>query len=194
MKTPKFRVFWVCLALAIFTSSATPGQNLEDPKFSTDKLEDEFLGLHLGCSLEELQGALKKSANPIKLIKKDVVDGVTTYAYWGNHRLNGATGTSFSFWDGKLSAVAVFFKTEEAEKIYDALKMKMEKKYGKMNDGIKFAGKECTLMKGGMAFILKYETNPFETDTVLLATVHLGLMVAKEAKEVEKKADDLGDF
>ena len=194
MKRPKFRAFWVFLALAIFTSSPTHGQKLEEPKLSTDKLEDEFLGLYLGCSLEELQGALKKSANPITFIKKDVMGGMTTYAYWGNHRLNGATGTSFSFWDGKLSIVAVFFETEEAEKIYHALKMKMEEKYGKMNDGIKFLGKECTLIKGGMGFSLVLETNPFETDTVLLFAAHLGIMAAKEAKEVEKKAEDLGNF
>jgi len=194
MRTPKFRVFWIFLVLVIFTSSATHGQNLKEPKLSIDKLEDEFLGLHLGCSLEELQGVLKKSVNPIKFIKKDVMDGMPTYAYVGNHRLNGAMITSFSFWDGKLTTVAVFFKTEEAKKIYDALKMKVEEKYGKMNDGIKFAGKKCTLIKGGMGFSLEYETNPFEAATVILATVHLGIMVAKEAKEVEKKADDLGDF
>jgi hypothetical protein len=194
MKTPKFRVFWVFLALVIFTSSATHGQNLEEPKLFTDKLEDEFLGLHLGCKLEDLQGVLKKSVNPIKFVKKDVVDGMTTYTYLGNHRLNGATTTTFFFWDGKLITVTVFFKTEEAEKIYDALKMKIEEKYGKMNDGIKFAGKKCTLIKGGMGFSLEYETNPFETDTVFLGAVHLGIMVAKKAKEVEKKADDLGDF
>ncbi|MBW1677142.1 MAG: hypothetical protein JRJ79_11190 [Deltaproteobacteria bacterium] len=194
MKTPKFMVFWVCLALAIFTSSATHSQSHEEPKLSTDKLEDEFLGLHLGCSLEELQGALKKSTNPIKLIKKDVVDGMTTYFYSGNHRLNGATGTSFSFWDGKLSVVTVFFKTEEAAKIYDALKMKMEEKYAKMNNGIKFSGKKCTLIKGGMHFSLELETNPLEADTVLLVAAHLGIMAAKEAKEVEKKAKDLGNL
>ena len=194
MRTPKFRVFWVFLALVIFTSSATHGQNLKEPKLFTDKLEDEFLGLHLGCSLEELQGVLKKSANTIKLIKKDVLHGMTTYTYWGNHRLNDATATTFSFWDGKLSVVFVSFESEQAEKIYDALKMKMEEKYGKMNDRIKFAGKKCKLIKGGMGLTLELETNPFETNAVSLGAVHLAILAAKKAKEIEKKADDLGDL
>ena len=116
MKKSKFRVIMVCLAIAIFTSSATYGQNNEDPKPSTDKLEDEFLGLHLGCSMEELKRVLKKSPNPIRLIKKKVAAGTMTYLYSGNHRLNGAAATVFSFWDGKLMGVIVFFGSEEHQR------------------------------------------------------------------------------
>ena len=65
------------------------------------------------------------------------------------------------------------FESEQAEKIYDALKMKMEEKYGKMNDIIKFAGKKCKLIKGGMGLALELETNPFETNAVSLGAVHL---------------------
>ena len=187
-------ISWKLSALQLPSTSAIQSQNLKGPKLSTDKLNDEFLGLHLGCSLEELQESLKKSTNPSKLFKKDLMDGMTTYAYRGNHHLNGATGTSFSFWDDKLSLVTVFFKTEEAEKIYEALKMKMEEKYGKMKDGIKFAGKRCFLIKGGMGFGLEYKDNMSEADTVLIIASHLGIMDAKEAKKVEKKAEDLGDF
>ena len=194
MKTPKFMAFWVCLALAIFTSSATHGQSHEDPKIFTGKLEDEFLGLHLGCSLEELQRELKKSENPIKLIKKKVVMGMTNYIYSGNHRLNGATKTFFSFWHGKLTIVGVYFITEEAAKIFDALKIKMEEKYAKMTDEINFSGKQCTLTKGGMYFTLDLEINPFETDKVSLLAAHVGIIATKEAKEADKKADDLGNL
>ena len=196
MKNLKFMAFWVYLALAIFTSSATHGISPEELKHFTftGKLEDEFLGLHLGCSLEELQRELKKSENPIKLIKKKVKMGMTTYVYSGNHRLNGATETSFFFWDGKLSIITVSFETEEAAKIFDALKIKMEKKYAKMTDDIKFSGKRCSLLKVGMSFCLDLTTKPSETDKVLLGAAHVGIMLAKEAKEVDKKADDLGNL
>jgi len=194
MKIHKIIVFWVCLALAIFASSAIYGQIHEDPTPSTNKLEEEFLGLHLGCSFDELQEVLKKAPNSITLIKKANMEGMPSYLYSGNHRLQGATATAFGFWDGKLGIVVVYFKTDEAKKVYNALKMKMEEKYGKMNEGIKFGGEKCSLTKAGMLFTLQLEKGLLETDTVSLIAVHLGIIAAKDAKEVEKKAKELGDF
>ena len=78
--------------------------------------------------------------------------------------------------------------------MYDALKMKMEKKYGKINDTISFSGKRCFLMKGGMLLSLELETNPSETDTITIGAVHMGIWAAKGAEEVEKKAKELGNF
>jgi len=194
MKLLKFALIGLYLAVAALRLPTTHAQGIEEPKIFTEKLESDFLGVHLGCSLEELQALLRKSAKSMKLIKKGVMNGRPSYMFSGNHRLNGATATGFGFWEGKLSIVIVFFRTEEPDKVYDALKMKMEEKYGKMTNEIEFAGKRCALIKDGMMFNLQYETNPFKTDTVMLICEHLGIKAAEEAKAVEKKARELGDF
>lgn len=187
---PIIRTAAMVALVAVTTAVETRAQD----EVGTTKLEGEFLGINLGCGIDELQAILKKSEKPMKQVKKSEVDGMTTYLYSGNHRLNGATGTGFSFWDGKLAAVTLYFSSEDAEELYDALKLKMEEKYGKMSSGIQFMGKKCSLTKDGMVFQLQWDKKPLETDSVYLVAGHVGIMAAKEAKSVEDKADALGDL
>ena len=182
------------LLIVLCCGMAVSGQDFEEDELPSGKLESEFLGIHLGCSLAELKTAIQKPKFPIKFMKKSEEDGVTTYLFTGNHRLKGATGTAFSFWQGKLTMCGVYFKGEDAESIYDALQKLATKKYGKTTDGIVFGGKKCQVIKGAMAIQIEYESGVLEAGTTIIAAAHIGLNAAMEEKRIEDKADDLGDL
>ena len=190
----KLSTLAICICLVVSSLMFSYAQDNEILNTSREKLDKDFLGLYLGCSFNEFQAQLKQSTISMTFRNQKFIDGATDYYYYGNHRLNGAKGTTFSFWNGKLFRVDVFFESEEAKKVYDALKVKMEDKYGKMRDEIKFLGEKCYMTSDGMWFKIEYEKKPFETGTVELVCVHMGLADAKAAKELEKKSKDLGDL
>lgn len=190
----KYRYICIVLLSIILLSNKGYNQIIDGISYSTDKLEIEFLGINLGCTLDELKEVLDNSPNKIKYVKKEIVKGMETYAYAGNHRLNDALFTSFSFWEGKLALVMVMYSSDEAKDIYDALKMKTEEKYSKMNDEISFSGESCTLTTDGMMLMLILNTSLSETNSVQFMAGHTGIQQAKDKKDLSKRAKSLGDF
>ncbi len=190
----KFRFNSFILLLIILIPYAVKSQIVDGINNSTEKLDIELLGINLGCSFNEIEVVLENSPNKINFLKMELIEGMDTYVYTGNHRLNTATGTSFSFWEGKLHSLSVIFLTDEAEDIYEALKMKLEAKYGKMKDELTFSGKSCTGLFEGMMVGLVLNTSSFETDQLLLIGMHTGISEAKTKKEIEDKANSLGDL
>ncbi len=194
MSNSRAEILSLCFLAATLMPVSTWSQLANEPRPSAEEQQTDFLGLRLGCTVEETRAVLEKTTNRMHLVKSTPVDGLQTLFYSGNHRLNGATHTGYSFWNNRLTVVSVRFKTEEAGKVYDALKMKMEEKYGKMTDRVTFGGRKCDLEKDGMGFALEQEDNPLGVGTVTLMAVHQGLWAAKEAQAVKEKAGELGSF
>ncbi len=169
--------------------------DFEDDALTTSKLEQDFLGIHLGCSLDELKTVLAKRSYPIRFNKREEINGMTCYYFSGNHRLKGADGTEFTFWKGKLMEVIVYFGGANAEDVYDSLHLLTTKKYGEMTDYRSGALKGCQAVRGALWITLRYESDP-PTDltwTSILAQ-HGGLHAAKKENEVQKKAGELGEL
>lgn len=165
----------------------------EEPS-ATDKLKDTFLGLTLGSSSVETLAIIKKA--DLKLIGKEEEKGNIVYAYYGNHQIKGAKITMLIFWKDKLSMVAVVFEVEndQSDNLYEALKKKIEDKFGKMKDEIEFAGKKAELEKDGMGISINMKKNPFKPAEIRIGAVHLGIYVAQKNEDIQKKADNIGNF
>ena len=155
-----------------------------------DELAVDFLGVYLGCSLDKWKKVMKESK--MVLLSQNIDDGMIEYVYSGNNRLKNVEGTFYYFWEGKLCKVALLIKTAEAEKTYEALKIKMEEKYGKMEEDINFTTKNCKSMKDGMFFRLELKKNLFDEPKSMigLQAAHCQITMA----DLNKKVNDLDGF
>ncbi|MCD6298091.1 MAG: hypothetical protein J7M30_13150 [Deltaproteobacteria bacterium] len=195
MKTATITFMVFMLSFLITTTfSKCFGADVSQDKVTVDKLNISFLGLYLGAPISEVMDVINQSNSDMILLKKEPEGRTTTYFYCSNLRLKGAKATFLKFWDNKLQVIGVMFDGEDAEKVFDALKLKIDSKYGKMTDEIKFAGKEASLQKGSMGIQLKYKIGMVEANKTNLYAVHIGLVNAETAAEVKKKSDELGDL
>ena len=181
-----------------FVSHATLLARQVEPRSETVdvswKLEEDFTGVHLGCSMEELKQDLKRLGRPFKLDKKSVDGPKTTYMVRGNHQLNGAEVTGYIFCEEKLASIIIAFVGNECEKNYDALKLNAEKKFGSIKDSVVFAGKHCSGRKGGMAIQLTYKKEFTDSDTLIVVVVHERLGQKMVDDELKRKAESIGGF
>jgi len=152
-------------------------------------LKTDFLGFHLGETEAESRAVL----GDIELICDKTEGNETTWAYAGNHRLRGARLTMLGFWKGRLHLVIVGFNVED-ELLYDALKPKLERRYGEMEKVICIGGKKCRRVADGMAIELHHDRKMFESDTVYLTAVHVALQGVIEAAKVARKGDEVGEL
>ena len=192
----KARLFIIMCFVIFYLMNISYSQEKSDNilEIKAIRIEEEFLGLHLGSDYQEASDILHKGTSDISFFDVKNEGCFRKYVYTGNHKLKGAMGTVLTFWDNKLQAIVVLFQGEDAEQVYDALKIKVEKKYGKMTDSIAFMGKEATLNKGSMQIYMQYEENFGEGKQTIFGAVHLGLLAKQKSSEIEKKADKLGDI
>jgi len=185
------RLKWVgcfCLLLLVSRSSAEelPGE-----------LKIDFLGLHLGCTEAEAVAVVNKgplfSSFSEQAIERRIEGDEIHCRFSGNHRLQGFTATVLVFWKNRLRMVVIATRTEDGI-LYDALKLKLEKRYGKMEDDVCFGGKSSSKTVDGMYLNIKHKKVLFESDHVILGAGHCMLSVAREADKIKQKGDETGDF
>ena len=166
--------------------------NKNEAKVTTNTLKTAFLGVYLGSPISEVIDAINKD---LTFVKKESKGMITEYLYTGNHRLKGAKFTKLKFWNNKLQIILVGFEGEDTKKIYDALKLKVDSKYGKMtNKKFVFNGEIASLVKEGMGIMVQYEKHPLKADFTFFGATHLGLFEAEEAYNIQKKSKELGDL
>ena len=180
---------YVILILMLFSCSLFAGE-VELP----GKLDETFLGLRMGCSPAELKVVLEKGKHPCKFIKKTPEGDMIAYLFTGSHQLSGASRTIAMFWNDRLIMLFVRFESDDSEKIYDALKNLIEKKYGAPNDKIQFGGKKCEVSKNGLVIVLEHNVGVMETDTVDLAAGHRALVDARKEQNIKDQEKELGDL
>jgi hypothetical protein len=119
---------------------------------------------------------------------------LTAGRYTGNNALRGAANSGFMFWHDQLISIFVMFQSKDAEKTFDALKKKIEDKYGAMKEKAKFSGKDCEVRKGSLGIVLSYKNDPVEGRQTTIGATHIALMEAMEKQSIEKKAAALGNL
>jgi len=166
------------------------------------KLEIDFLGLHLGCSYDEVQHVINNSANQMTFLGKLPAKNSMLYIYNGNYQINSVENTAFLFYKDKLTTITLVF-LRDAYTAYDAVKEIIENKFGPMTDdnieramkfGNDFGKKNCQLVKDGMEILLRYEKKSDKIEETSLSAVHIKLLNAMRDDDIKDKVKELGDI
>jgi len=130
----------IFLAAGIFSVAAQDTQESNSPNTEGtipelsgefQKVDQKFLGLHLGCTREEAMKVIENGSNDVSLHESAEDSQVVRLIYKGNWQLGGAEGSMLTFFRGHLLGVYVVYKENKrkAEKVYDVLKEKIQRKY-----------------------------------------------------------------
>ena len=190
-------VFLACFVLLSYFAS--PEGVAEDQAVSeqpADVLALDFAGLHLGCSVDELNRYFKETKASARSLStdNDLKRATTTYNFDGHHAFKDSCFASYTFWDGKLIAVAVLFRGDDSERTYDALYSLAEKKFGTVTDELALLGKKCSARKGGMHFMLEFDSNPLGTASTSTMAIHSALFQQMDAASTKRRAEEIGGF
>ena len=171
----------LALALSLMAAVLTClAQKADAPTVSTGKLPKSFLGLHLGCSVDEVLRAVKDGELPVELINTAVEGEDTHYHFLGNHVLKGAATTILTFWKDKLWLIFVAFQGDGAGLMYDELRMRIELEHGEMTaDADIPGGRECQLETDGLGIGLQYSESIAAGGQTRLTTAHMGIVAEK---------------
>ena len=178
------------LALTMMTGVAIClAQDAADPEPPTARLTKPFLGLHLGCSVEEALRAVKDGELPAAFVERRAEGEDTHYTFTGNHVLKGAATTILTFWQGKLWLIFVAFQGDGAGLMYDELRMQIELEHGEMTPDVDTpGGRQCQLETHGIGIGLQCQESVATGVQTRLTAAHVGIVAVKrKAKETGKR-------
>ena len=189
---------YLIIVLFLLIPSLGSSQTVSITKITGDKSNktvkyEEFTGIKFGINYSELEKYLNGFDN-ISFKDEKEAEGMKIYRYNSNHKLSGAAGSMFSFYEDKLAMMGILYLGEESGDTFDGLKKLIDDKYGKMKDIIIFSGKKASSIKGRLWFNIEYTNNPFEGDKTLLMVGDIKLMEKAQEKKIKDMASSLGEL